>query len=100
MPDKHITYDVVTKLSSHMSNVFAVIDFWLADKKEEALNALNELLSKQPGIPTIAALHTMLSKLIEIKATADKIESHVPPGPGINRREIPLPDLVRKVTMK
>ncbi len=100
LPERHISFATVTKLSSHMSHIFALIDFWAGNKKAEALNALNELLAKQPGIPVIATLHTTLSRLIEIKAVAEQVESHLPTGPGINRREIPMPDLARKVAQQ
>lgn len=98
LPEKHITLDVVRKLSSYHSHVFTLADNWAAGKRQEALLSLDELLSRQSGIPIIAFLHTTVSRWLDTKACADKLISELPGGAGVQRREIPPSELARKIS--
>jgi len=97
LPEKHITLDIVRKLSAYHSHVFTLADAWAAGNRKEALASLDELLSRQNGIPIIAFLHTTISRWLSTKAIADKLITEAPIGTGVTRREIPLPELARKV---
>ncbi len=97
LPQTHITLEVVRKLSSYHSHVFTLADAWAAGQRMEALTSLDELLSRQSGIPIIAFLHTTISRWLDTKACADKLLSDVAVGAGVKRREIPISELARKV---
>ena len=97
LPNKHITYDVVVRLSPYQSHVFALTDYWLNGKGKETLVSVDELLSRQNAMPIIATMQTFISRWILIKALADKFNRETPTGPGVNRRELPFPELVRRV---
>lgn len=97
-PSKHITYDTVVKLSPYHSHVFVLCDRWLSGQGKEALMSADELLSRQSAMPIVAMMQTMLSKWIQLKALIDKFNAELPTGPGLTRRELPLPELVRKVS--
>lgn len=96
-PNKHITYDVVVRLSPYQSHVFALADCWLNGKGKETLVSADELLSRQNAMPIIATMQTMISRWILIKALAEKFNRETPTGPGVNRRELPVHELVRRV---
>lgn len=97
MPKTHITYDVVVELSPHHSHVFTLIDHWLTGRSSEALDSVNELLSRQPALKVIATLQTFLGRFVEMKAICDHANAKLPFGPGVGRRELPFPELVKKV---
>lgn len=97
LPETHISLDVVRNLSSYHSHVFTLADAWAAGNKREALASLDELLSRQNGIPIIAFLHTTISRWLDTKACADKLLSDIPGGAGVNRREISITEMARKV---
>lgn len=97
LPDKHITMNVVANLSPHHSHVFSLLEQWAQGKRQEALTSLDELLSRGSGIPIIAAMGTTLSKWLNLKAAADELNASLPGGAGIKRRELPLPDIARKI---
>jgi DNA polymerase III subunit delta len=97
LPDTHITYQVVVQLSPYHSHVFALADYWLSGKGKEALASAEELLTRQSAMPIIATLQTMISKWILMKALCEKFNHDLPTPPGVNRRELPMNDLVRKV---
>lgn len=97
LPDKKITLEVVSTVSSHHSHVFALLDQWAHGMQTEALTSLQELLSRESGLPIIRTMHTVLSKWIQLKALAAREESQLPVTPGVKRREIPPKDLARKI---
>lgn len=97
LPAKHITLETIAKLSPHHSHVFTLLDHWAFGRRKEALESLSELLSRGSGIPIMAMLGTTLSKWVNYKAAADQINSAVPTGPGVKRRELPLGELARKI---
>ncbi|MGH9550620.1 MAG: hypothetical protein ACRD3W_14670, partial [Terriglobales bacterium] len=78
-------------------HVFALAESWVAGKHKEALASAKELLSRQSAMPILAALSTFLSKWIAMKALCDKFNGELPSGPGLSRRELPFPEMVRKV---
>ncbi len=97
LPEKNISLAVVSRLSPHHSHVFSLLDHWAYGRRQKALESLHELLSRQSGIPIIAALQTTLSKWVNLKAAVDKLNSGLPSGPGLKRREVSLADASRKV---
>lgn len=97
LPDRKITLAVVSTVSSHHSHVFALLDQWAQGTHKEALASLQELLSRESGLPIIRTIHTVLSKWIHLKALVAREESHLPVTPGVKRREIPTKDLARKI---
>jgi DNA polymerase III subunit delta len=100
LPEKHITLDVVKKLSAYHSHVFTLADAWAAGNRQEALASLDELLKRQSGIPIIAFLHTTISRWLDTKACADKLLADIPGGAGVKRREISLSEMARKVALE
>lgn len=98
LPKTHITYEVVVELSPHHSHVFTLLDYWLDGKADKALDSVTELLSRQAAIPVIATLQTFLSRWIGLKVICDKENAKLPWGPGVQRRELPFPELLRKVS--
>ncbi len=97
LPSTHITYNVVVQLSPYHSHVFALADYWLSGKGKEALASAEELMTRQSAMPIIATLQTMISKWILMKALCEKFNHDLPTPPGVNRRELPTQDLVRRV---
>lgn len=97
MPATHITLDVVTELSPYHSHVFALAEQWLTGRTKESLASAREMLSRQSAMPILATLQTLLSKWIYMKALCDRYNGEVKTGPGINRRELPLPELTKRV---
>jgi DNA polymerase III subunit delta len=97
LPKTHISFATIVELSPHHSNVFELADRWITGKKGQALVSLDELLAQQSGIPILATLQTLLGKWIKMKVLCDKFNSEMPVGPGVDRREMSLPDLTRRV---
>lgn len=97
LPEKHITYKVVAEVSPYQSQIFALFDHWLNGRSAKALDAVNEMLDRQPGIVIMFTTQKFLDKWILYKATEDGIQANLKGGPGLQRREIPFPDLVKKV---
>jgi len=97
LPKTHISFATIVELSPHHSNVFELADRWISGKKGQALVSLDELLATQSGIPIIATLQTLLGKWIKMKVLCDKFNHELPGAPGIDRRELALPDLTRRV---
>ncbi|MBX9695125.1 MAG: DNA polymerase III subunit delta [Cyanobacteria bacterium] len=98
LPATHITYKVVEELSPHHSHVFSLLEYWLSGDSKNALASVNELLSRQAAMQVIATLQTFLGRWIEMKSICDSGNSQLPGGPGIQRRELPLADQVRRVS--
>ncbi|HEY9712381.1 MAG TPA: hypothetical protein V6C72_02860, partial [Chroococcales cyanobacterium] len=98
LPARHITYDAVVKLSPYHSHVFVLADKWINGKSKEALLSAEELLSRQSAMPIIATMQTMLSKWIHMRALCEKYNMESPTGPGVNRRELPFQEQVKRVT--
>jgi DNA polymerase III subunit delta len=96
-PEKRITLKVVSTLSSHYSHVFALLDHWAAGRREETLQTLEELLSRQSAMPILATLHTTLSKWAQFKALEQKFHAALPGGRGIQRRELNINELAEKI---
>jgi len=97
LPATHITLNHVKNLSPHHSGIFALADLWLAGKQSEALAALKELQAKQNNMATVATLQTFISKWVEIKALCQYHNEKAAFGPGVQRRELPEGDLVKKI---
>lgn len=97
LPEKHITLAHVTKLSPHHSGIFSVAEYWLAGNKAKTLNAVREMLSKQPAMAVIAALQTLLSKWVLIKTLCEGEKEKMPFHPGQQRRDIPAGELAKRL---
>ena len=100
LPKTHITLETVQNLSPYHSHVFSLLDFWLSGNSEKVLASVDELLSRQPAIQIMATLQTFLSRWIEMKAICQEANSKLPFGPGLNKRELPLKELVKTVSYK
>lgn len=100
LPKIHISHAVVVELSPHHSHVFTLLDHWLEGRSSEALNSINELMSKQPALKVMATLQTFLARFIDIKSICDHIQAKLPWGPGVKRRELPFNELVNKVAFE
>jgi DNA polymerase-3 subunit delta len=98
LPDKHITLKTVVSLSPYHSHVFVLADRWLSGKGKEALVSADEMTARQSAMPLIATFQTMISKWIQIKALTEKYNRESGTGPGINRRELPSSELVRRIS--
>lgn len=96
-PEKRITLNVVSTLSSHYSHVFSLLDHWAAGRRRETLQTLEELLSRQSAMPILATLHTTLSKWAQFKALEQKFNSSLPGGRGIQRRELSLNEMSERI---
>jgi DNA polymerase III delta subunit len=97
LPASHITLNHVKNLSPHHSGIFALADLWLSGRVAEAYVALKELQTKQNNMATVATLQTFISKWVEIKALCQYHNEKAPAGPGVQRRELPESDLVKKI---
>jgi DNA polymerase III subunit delta len=97
LPKTHITLKLIVQLSPHHSNVFILAEHWLTGSGSGALIALDEVLSQQSAIPIVAALQTLLSKWIKMKVLCETYNNELPSGPGIDRRELPLAELSKRV---
>lgn len=100
LPRKHITLDDVVELSPHHSHVFVLAEQWITGNTREALKSMKELTSRQSAMPVIAALQTMLGKWIHMKSIVESVNASIPGGPGVSRRELPFPELVRRVAQQ
>ncbi len=98
LPKTHITLKVIEELSPHQSHVFTLLDCWLEGRSDEALESVAELLSRQAPIPVISTIQTFLQKWISMKCICDQVTAKLPYNPGVQRREIPFPDLLKKVS--
>lgn len=97
LPATHITLNHVKNLSPHHSGIFALADLWLAGKVAEAYSALKELQAKQNNMATVATMQTFMSKWVEIKALCQYHNEKAAFGPGVQRRELPEGELVKKI---
>jgi DNA polymerase III delta subunit len=97
LPQKHITFDVIVEISPFHSHVFTLAEAWVAGRGQEALSSVKELLSRQSAMPIIAFLQTTISKWVQMRALSEQFNSELPGGRGVNRRELPFPEMVRKV---
>jgi DNA polymerase-3 subunit delta len=97
MPNTHITEAVVIELSPHHSSVFDLADRWLSGKPDQAIIALNEILNQQSGIPVLAALQTMFGRWIRLRVLVDKHNAELPSAPGVERKELPLAELTKRI---
>lgn len=98
LPEKHISHSVVSHLSPHFSNVFALLDHWVHGEKAAVLLSLDEVMSKQTSaLPVLALLQTTLSKWLELKTAAEKVIAALPAGRGIQRREISADDMAKRI---
>lgn len=98
LPDKHISLSVVSHLSPHFSNIFALLDHWVHADRAAVLSSLEEVMSKQTSaLPVFALLQTTLSKWLEIRTAADKVIASLPGGRGIQRREISADDMAKRI---
>ncbi|HEY9784474.1 MAG TPA: DNA polymerase III subunit delta [Candidatus Obscuribacterales bacterium] len=97
LPRERITLADVVEMSPQHSHVFVLAEQWITGNTASALKSLKELLSRQSGLPVIATLQTMLGKWVYMKALCESFNSALPHAPGVTRRELPFPELVRKV---
>jgi DNA polymerase-3 subunit delta len=97
MPKTHITYDVVVEMSPHHSHVFTLLDHWLEGRASNALDSAIELLSRQPALKVIATLQTFLGRWIEMKVICEQANAKLPFAPGVQRRELPFPEQLKRV---
>lgn len=97
LPATHITHATVVALSPHHSHVFTLAEEWISGKTGQALVSCQEILSRQSAMPVIALLQTFLSKWIHMRALVDNINSSLPGGPGLNRRELPMSEMAKRV---
>ncbi len=97
LPGSHITLAHLKNLSPHFSGIFTLAELWLAGRVAETYVALKELQAKQNNMATVATLQTLLSKWVEIKALCQYHNEKAPAGPGVQRRELPEGELVKKI---
>lgn len=97
LPATHIKLATVVALSPHHSHVFALAEQWITGKTGQALASCEEILSRSSAMPLIAAMQTMLSKWIHMRALQDNINAGQPGGPGINRRDLPIGELAKRI---
>ena len=95
---QRITCDVVAHLSPHYAGVFALLDYWVQGRRQQVLETVDELLSRQPSaLPVIALLQSTLSKWITIKAAGDAILQSMPLGRGVQRRELAPAEMAKRL---
>jgi DNA polymerase-3 subunit delta len=98
LPEKTITLKVVSQLSPHFSNVFALLDNWVHGEKALVLSGLQEVLSKsQSAIPIFAVIQTTLSKWLNIKSAAERVLASLPGGRGIQRKDLPPAEMAKRL---
>lgn len=98
LPEKTISLRVVSQLSPHFSNIFALLDHWLKGERELVLSGIQEVLSKQQSaIPVFAVMQTTLSKWLNIKSASERVLASLPAGRGIQRRELPVSELAKRL---
>ncbi len=78
LPQTKITYKIISNFCAPLGHIFQFIDLWLSGRNKEALNNLRYLLAQQNAMPILAALQTMLSKWIKLKALYEQY--NVSPG--------------------
>lgn len=98
LPKTHITLAVVEELSPHHSHIFTLLDHWLEGRAELALDSAAELLSREPAIKVIVTIQTFLHRWIEMKCVCDQATAKLPWSPGVQKRELPFPELLKKVS--
>lgn len=98
LPQTHIKLPTIVELSPHHSHVFALSESWITGRRKEALDSARELLSRQSALPVLAAMQTLLSKWLQMKALCERMNAELPSGPGLTRRELPFPELVKRVS--
>jgi DNA polymerase III delta subunit len=98
LPEKRISLEIISQLSPHFSNVFALLDHWIKREPEMVLSGIKEVLSKQQSaIPVFAVIQTTLSKWLMIKAASERVIASLPAGRGIQKRDIPIADMVKRL---
>lgn len=98
LPEKTITLEVISRMSPHFSNVFALLDHWISGNKREVLSSIQELLSKQQSvIPVFAVMQTTLSKWLNVKTATERVLASLPAGRGIQKRELPIGDMAKRL---
>ncbi|HEY9775254.1 MAG TPA: hypothetical protein V6C81_15925 [Planktothrix sp.] len=97
LPATHIKMATVVEMSPHHSHVFALTESWVTGQGKEALASIRELLSRQSAIPILAAMQTFIGKWLMMKALCERFNGELPSGPGLNRRELPFAELVKRV---
>ncbi|MBX9720425.1 MAG: hypothetical protein K2X81_03425 [Candidatus Obscuribacterales bacterium] len=98
LPEKRISLEIISQLSPHFSNVFALLDHWIKREPELVLSGIKEVLSKQQSaIPVFAVIQTTLSKWLMIKAASERVIASLPAGRGIQKRDIPIADMVKRL---
>lgn len=98
LPEKTITLEIISHMSPHFSNVFALLDHWISGDRRQVLSGIQELLSKQQSaIPVFAVVQTTLTKWLNIKAACERVIANLPGGRGIQRRDISPSDMAKKL---
>jgi DNA polymerase-3 subunit delta len=100
LPATHIKLETVVELSPHQSHVFALAESWVSGRGRDALDSVQELLARTNAIPIIAAMQTLLAKWVMMKALCERYNAELPSQPGSTRRELPLPELVKRVAQE
>lgn len=98
LPKTHITLAVVEELSPHHSHIFTLLDHWLEGRAPQALESAAELLSREPTIKVIVTIQTFLQRWIEMKCVCDQANAKLPWSPGVQKKELPFPELLKKVS--
>lgn len=95
---RHITYEVVARLSPHYAGIFALLDFWAAGRACQVLETVEELLGRQSSaLPIMAMMQTTFSKWITIRTAIDQVLQSMPLGRGVQRRELPPAELAKRI---
>jgi len=55
------------------------------------------MLSRQNAIQIMAALQTFLSRWLQLKSDADKLQAKLPGGAGVQRKSLPINELARRL---
>ncbi|MBX9572231.1 MAG: DNA polymerase III subunit delta [Candidatus Obscuribacterales bacterium] len=98
LPEKTITLEIISQMSPHFSNVFALLDHWISGDRKQVLSGIQELLSKQQSaIPVFAVVQTTITKWLSIKTAAERVLASLPAGRGIQRRELPVSDMAKRL---
>lgn len=66
-PRKEILPEDIQELCSDTENIFRMTDFWLVNKKVQALIELKKLFEKNPPVRIIATMQSLLKRWIRIK---------------------------------
>ncbi|MBK9772219.1 MAG: hypothetical protein IPP57_15595 [Candidatus Obscuribacter sp.] len=98
LPQTHITLAHVTALSPHSSQIFAVLDYWLAGNYGKTLASLQELLSKQNAMGVMAAIQTFMGKWVQVKTMCEREIEKMPQPPGVQRKQIAPGELAKRLT--